>query len=215
MISIIPSILTNSSSEFDEMMSSLEGNLERVHFDVIDGIFVDNHTIEPSIMIDYDSNLLIDYHLMVDEPIMWVDKCVEGQADRIIGHIERMSDQISFVGKVQSVGSKVGLAIDLYTPVERLDSVILNNLDVVLVMGVKAGFGGQDFNDEVLTKITKLDQIRSRDKTPFRICVDGGVRPENIRRIKIAGADEVNVGRSLFKDSIIDNITMYTRATYG
>ncbi len=215
MIEIIPAILTNNAAEFDSLMARAEGVSKRIHIDIIDGVFVDNHTVLPSHMIDYETELLVDYHLMVDEPISWVDRCVSGQADRIIGHIEKMHDQVAFVGKVQSIGTSVGLAIDLHTPVGRLDSTILTNLDVVLVMSIKAGFGGQEFRDETIKKIKRLSELRQRNGFKYKICVDGGINPENIRRVHLSGADEVSVGRRLYEGSIADNINKYRQVAYG
>jgi ribulose-phosphate 3-epimerase len=215
MIEIIPAILTGSTEELAEMLSKCEGNVGRVQIDVIDGLFADNKTIRPRDVANLDTKLLIDYHLMVDEPVNWIDECVTGYADRIIGQVEKMSNQIGFVGKVTEVGRKVGLAIDIDTPVSKLDPVILNNLDVVLVMSVKAGFGGQEFDDSVLTKIDQLDEIRSRDDTPFRICDDGGITYDNIDDIRIQGVNEASIGKRLFKGDLNDNILKNKRAAYG
>src|SRR3990170_3015429 len=132
MIEIIPSILTNDPEEAREMIARCEGIVERVSIDIIDGKFADNKTIDPNALSDIDTNLKIDYQLMVYEPVNWIEKCVHGQADRIIGHVEEMSDQVEFVGKVQEVGLSIGLAIDLETQVYKIDPTILNNLDVVL-----------------------------------------------------------------------------------
>ncbi len=203
---IVSSILTTDFNEAKEILHKCEGVLKRVSIDIIDGKFVDNKTVTPDLFSDIDTSFNLDYHLMVLEPVNWIERCIRGQADRIIGHIERMTSQSEFVGKVQEVGVKVGLAIDLETPVESLDSDILNNLDVVLVMSVKAGFGGQKFHEDVLEKIKKLDLIRRKDETPFKIHVDGGVNFDNIKRIVSAGADEVSIGRTLFKDDFIENI---------
>jgi ribulose-phosphate 3-epimerase len=94
----------------------------------------------------------------------------------------------------------------LDTPVSLLDPLILNNLDVVLVMAVKAGWGGQEFNSKVIDKIKELDEIRVRDKTPFRICVDGGETESVIDDTHFAGADEVVVGARIFNGNLKENI---------
>lgn len=214
MIEIIPSVLTNSATELKEMLSVVEGAARRVHVDMIDGVFANNKTIEPIILKDEEADLLIDYHLMVKRPESWVEKCVGGQADRIIGQIEMMKNQKEFVARVQEVGAKVGLAIDLKTPTVNLDSVVLSDLDLVLLMSVKAGLGGQKFHPEVLSKIKKLDEIRSRDRTPFKICVDGGVSQENIAKLRRTGVDEAVVGRRLFKGDLKANIEKYKKAAY-
>jgi ribulose-phosphate 3-epimerase len=125
-----------------------------------------------------------------------------------------MSNQVDFVGKVQEVGAYVGLGIDLKTPVSDFDSTILTNLDVVLVMSVPAGFGGQKYDRRVLDKIKELDEIRVRDDTPYKIHEDGGVTLDNIDDARVAGVDEVSVGKRLFKGNIEDNIDRLTKAAY-
>ena len=214
MIEVIPSILTNDPRELSELIQRCEGVVERVSIDIIDGKFADNKTIDPSILTDIDTNLKLDFQLMVYEPINWVEKCASVGADRIIGHIEHMTSQIDFVGKVQSIGAYVGLGVDLDSPVSKLDPTILNNLDVVLLMSVSAGFGGQKFNSSVLKKVNKLDKIRVRDDTPFQIQIDGGVTPDNIEDIRKARVDEVSIGRSLFKGDLAESVKRFQKAAY-
>jgi len=209
MINIIPSILTNNPEEAKEMFWRCDGVVERVSFDIIDGKFADNKTISPDVLFDIETTQKIDYHLMVIEPVNWIERCVRGQADRIIGQIERMSDQADFVGRVQEVGLQVGFALDLDTPIKKIDPIILTNLDVVLVMSVKAGFGGQAFQYGVLEKVRKLDEMRKKDMTPFKIHVDGGVNFDNLNKIALAGADEVSIGRLIFKRNILENIRKF------
>ena len=214
MIQIIPSILTSDPNEARELIARCEGVVDRISIDIIDGKFAPNKTVEPDIFFDLDTKLKIDYQLMVDEPINWVEKCIKGGADRIIGHVEKMSDQIAFMAKVQEVGVQVGLALDLPTPVSAIDELILNNLDIVLVMSVPAGFGGQNFDEKVLKKIVKLDEIRSRDKSPFRIQDDGGIVLSEIDDAHFAGADEASIGRRLFEGDLADNIRKFQMAAH-
>lgn len=213
MVDIIPAILTDNVTELtdklkriDEAVDADGAKVKRVQIDIIDGQFVGNRTIDPSNITGVDTNLSLDFHLMVKEPINWVEKCAQAEADRIIGQIEMMASQVDFVGKVQEAGLYVGLAVDLGTPVLKLDPVVLTNVDVVLVMGVKAGWGGQKFDKSVLGKIKELDEIRMRDSTPFKICVDGGETEEVIDETHFAGADEVVIGKRLFEGSLKDNI---------
>lgn len=202
MLEIIPAILTNDPEELEAKIKQLEGLVERVQIDIIDGVFADNKTIGLEALENLETNLLLDIHLMTKEPVEWVEHCVRAMADRIIGQVEMMSDQIEFVGRITKAGVKVGLALDLETPVSKLDPVILKDLDTVLTMSVKAGLGGQKFEQMPLEKIRELDEIRLRDTTPFRICVDGGITPEHVQEIKEAGADEIVVGSSLWEGDI-------------
>lgn len=215
MIHIIPAILTNSVNELREMLAKCEGNVNRVQIDILDGIFAENVTIDPLYVDVVSTNLLIDYHLMVKEPIEWIDKCVIGKADRVIGQIEMMWSQKLFIEEVKERGLKVGLALDLDTSVEKLDPAVLYAVDVILVMSVKAGFGGQEFNQKVLQKIEELDHIRARDELNFKICDDGGISLENIDEVHADGVDEVAIGKRLFEGDLKENIERFTKAGHG
>src|SRR3989304_6370901 len=104
MIEIIPSILTNDSKELVDKLGICEGIVERVQIDIIDGVFASNKTIDPSALFSLETELKLDFHLMVKEPINWVEKCVSAGADRIIAQVEMMENQVDYVGKVQEVG---------------------------------------------------------------------------------------------------------------
>ena len=214
MVEVVPSILTNDPQELKELINRCEGQVDRVSIDIIDGHFVDNKTIDPSAMNYVDTNLRLDFQLMTKNPTNWIEKCFRAQADRIIGHIELMEDQDVFVGKVQELGCRCGLAIDIDTPIKQLDYSLLADIDVILVMSYKAGFGGQDLDPVVFEKIKKLDSIRVRDDTPFRIHVDGGINKDTIKSVVENGADEVSVGRSLFDGRIKDNIDKLIKSAY-
>jgi ribulose-phosphate 3-epimerase len=126
-----------------------------------------------------------------------------------------MGNQVDFVGKVQEVGAGVGLALDLPTPVSKFDSTILTNLDVVLVMSVPAGFGGESFDEKALAKIKELDEIRARDTSPYKIQDDGGVTLTSIDAVHFTGADEVSIGRRLFNGDLGSNIKKFQKAAHN
>lgn len=222
MIDIIPAILTDNVSDLesklkriDEAVAVAGANIKRVQIDIIDGVFADNKTIDPANIVGIDTALSLDFHLMVKDPVNWVEKCANAGADRIIGQIEMMSSQVDFVGKVAETGLFVGLAVDLETPISKLDPTILTNIDVLLLMAVKAGRGGQEFDKRVLDKIKELDEIRVRDATPFKICVDGGETESVINETHFAGADEVAIGLRLFTGDIAENVKRFTLAAHG
>ncbi|MBI3396877.1 hypothetical protein HY045_00210 [Candidatus Woesebacteria bacterium] len=221
MVEIIPAILTNDLTEIEEKLRRIEDleiggvNIHRAQIDVIDGVFADNKTVDPALLSNVDTNLLLDFHLMCDEPVKWIEKSVNAGADRIIGQIEKMTNQIEFVEKVTETGLGVGLAVDIDTPISRINPVVLTNIDVVLLMAVKAGFGGQKFNPKVLDKIRELDEIRSNDQTPFKICVDGGETEEVIDKTHFEGADEVVIGKRLFIGDMAVNLNRLQEAAHG
>lgn len=208
-IEIIPSLLTNSPSELSELVEKCEGVVKRVHVDIIDGVYADNKTIDPSVLENVETSLLLDFHLMVDDPINWVERCVRAGADRVIGHIEMMGSQREFIEKVTEAGAIPGLAIDMDTEPSEIDESILDSLDVILVMSVPAGFGGQSFNENALDKIHTLNKIRQEKNLSFSICDDGGVTLEFIDDVRREGADEAVVGRKLFEGDLRENVEKY------
>jgi ribulose-phosphate 3-epimerase len=117
-----------------------------------------------------------------------------------------MGSQTEFVERVQGEGLRVGVGIDLDTPVNKVEQSLFGLVDVILVMSVKAGFGGQEFDKSALSKIEELVNIRTEQKSAFRICVDGGVKEEVMKEVSLAGADEVSIGRRLFQGDIAANI---------
>lgn len=203
---IIPAILTNDPNELADLISKVEGIAKRVQIDIIDGVFVNNKTIDPIALGDLETNLLLDFHLMTKEPIDWVEKCLGGQADRIIGQIEKMKDQLSFIGKVEEVGAQCGLGLDLTTPIGFITPQAFHAVDVILIMSVPVGWGGQKFDDSVFEKIKELNYIREKEKARFKICVDGGVTKELIKDLEKLGVDEVSIGRRVFEGNMKKNL---------
>jgi ribulose-phosphate 3-epimerase len=199
MVETIASILTNDPSELRELIQKAEGKIKRVQIDIVDGKFAGNKTIDPAILGGIETDLLLDFHLMTVNPTDWIERCVRGGADRIIGQIERMDDQMGFVEKLQEAGVSVGLAVDLKTPIGGIESSIISDLDVILLMSVPAGFGGQVFDRSVFEKIKELNKIRSENSGKFRICIDGGVTEDLIGELAALGVDEVIMGRRWFE----------------
>lgn len=209
---IIPAILTDNPQEAQELIGKADGVAKRVHIDIIDGVFADNKTIDPSALNDVDHSLLLDFHLMVNEPVRWVEKCVRAGGDRIIGHVEMMNSVSEFISEVTEAGLSPGLAFDLNTPIEQVEKQLLTDVDVVLVMSVVAGFGGQKFHTIALEKIAKLNKIRASDVSPFRICDDGGITIEYLDDVRAKGADEVVLGQRIFQGDLAKNIIAYQKA---
>lgn len=219
---IIPAILTKDPAELVEKMQRVEGlarlaegdprRIQRVQIDIVDGVFADNKTITLDMLASIETNLLLDVQLMTKEPALWVEHAVRALADRIIGHVEMMGNQRDFVVRVQETGHLVGLGLDLDTPVVKIEEDVLLDLDVVLLMSVKAGFGGQEFQNSVLPKTEELVALRQKLNTAFAICVDGGINEENIKRLQDCGADEVAIGSSLFEGDIQENLEKLRKA---
>jgi len=206
---IVPAILTDNPGELKTMINACEEVFESAQIDIIDGVFADNKTVEPSSLGYIETNLKLDFQLMVKEPINWVEQCIRAGAERIIGHVELMEDQFAFVEKVSEEGRGVGFGLDLGTPVDKIHPKLLTSLDVVLLMSVKAGFGGQNFNNSVYSKIEGLMSIKKEFNADFIVIVDGGVKPDLIKKLALAGVDEVAVGRSLVTGNIEKNLQQF------
>jgi ribulose-phosphate 3-epimerase len=213
---IIPAILSNNPTEVKDLLYRCQdAGVDKVQVDIIDGVFADNKTVDPMVLEHIDTTVRYDIQLMTKEPINWVERCIRAGADRIIGHVEMMADQQEFVKKVTEFGLEVGLAIDLKTPVSAIDPLVINDLDVVLVMSVPAGYGGQEFDMSVMDKFSELNKLRSKDQTPFLICDDGGVTIQTAHDMAQLGVDEVAVGKRLFDGDLSTNIIKFQNAVHG
>lgn len=192
---IIPAIL---EKDWTEIKKKLETSIEfasTVHIDFIDGEFVDNKSFldfEP--FKEYRQTFNLEAHLMVNEPINYLDKLADAGFSTFVGHVEKMSDQVEFVAKAEELGA-ASLALDLETSIDEI-KVDLEDLDQILLMSVKAGRSGQEFDKSVLDKIKKL-----REKYFGKIEIDGGVNEETLKLAKSAGANNFCVTTSLFKEN--------------
>jgi ribulose-phosphate 3-epimerase len=204
---LYPTILTNSLEIFQKQINLLQvlEKIDTVQVDIVDGYFADNVTMTPLDLADVDfEDLKIDFHLMVNEPMDYVME-IEEVIDRlkiraIIAHIERMTFQQDYVKEVKRLGKKVGVSLDLYTPLSAIDVDIWPELNIVQLLGVKAGFQGQLFQDVVLDKIKQLCQlIKEKSNKKVEIIVDGGVKLDNAAKIIQAGAESLAVGSQLWQ----------------
>jgi len=212
MLEVIPTVLTSDPQEFKQLINQAEEVVDRVQVDVIDGQFADNKTVNPSVFETIETNLKLDFHLMTKEPADWVERTIRAMADRVIGQIEMMESQVEFVEKVIEKGALAGLAVDLKTPIFEIDPEVLPKLDVILLMAVPAGFGGQKFDKKVIEKIELLDKARKKEKLNFKICIDGGVTMSVVKSLEKAGVDEVSVGKLLYKGDLKENIKKFKEA---
>lgn len=180
---IIPGILENNWQQIEENIEKIKKFSNTIHIDLIDGKFSSNTTfLDPNPFRKYSSELFFEVHLMTENPLLYLDSFAKAGFKRFIGQVEKMFDITEFVAKGQILG-EVGIAIDLDTNVENI-TIPLDDLDFILVMGVKAGASGQAFNSNTLEKIKTI-----REKTTIPIEVDGGVSSENIVDLKNAGVN--------------------------
>ena len=202
MIKIAPSILSADFSKMGEDVSKLKAwGADWIHFDVMDGNFVPNLTFGPSMCraVRPYTDLPIDVHLMVEHPSEWIVPFKEAGADVITFHVESADHHLhSVLQQIHSLGLKGGVVLCPATPVESCIH-LLRDCDLVLLMSVNPGFGGQKFIPETLNKIRRLkEEIRLRNLNTD-IEIDGGVNPETARACVEAGATILVAGSAVFK----------------
>lgn len=201
MVMIAPSIL---SADFLELKSQIhaceKGQADMLHVDVMDGNFVPNITMGPGIIKDINrsTEVPLDVHLMIDNPDEFIEEFCNAGADYITVHQEALSHLDRSIQKINSQGINSGVSINPATAIETIKWV-LSEIDMVLVMSVNPGFGGQKFIPYTLEKISELDKIRRENNYDFKIQVDGGVNLENASEIISYGADILVAGSAIFK----------------
>jgi len=196
MAEIVPTILTANFSDLTQRLDLLEGICERVQIDITDGKFVSNRTIPLESLVGQETKLKVDLHLMVKDPEEWVNRALEVLPDRIIGQVEMMNDPKHFINSVVEGGVAVGIGLDLETAVESVEEEIYRMCDLVLIMSVKAGEGGQSFDPR---SVVKIEQVKKILGDLGKIAVDGGLNEENILQCKGAGANIFYVGKTFWE----------------
>ncbi len=203
-IMIAPSILSANFAKMGEEVRSMEkSGADVIHYDVMDGVFVNNITFGLKMLEDIrpHTSLPIDAHLMIVNPEKYVERFAKAGADYITVHYEACKDNLRGVLElIKSTGVKCGAVINPDTPVEKIQDVI-SLCDMVLVMSVFPGFGGQKFIPESLDKLRQIRAIIDESGKDILLEIDGGVNANNVAEIKAAGADVIVAGSAVFKAS--------------
>ena len=209
-IKIAPSILSSDFSKLGEVLEELnQSGAEMVHVDVMDGNFVPNITFGPPVIkkIRKYSTLPFDVHLMIAPVHKYIRDFADAGADIITVHPEATDNLVQTIELIKSLGKKAGVSLN---PKTTLDSIlpVLHLVDLVLVMSVNPGFGGQKFMPEVLSKVKELRAKIDQEKLNIDIEIDGGIDFETAKLAKDAGVDILVSGTTLFdsKDSLKNNI---------
>ena len=200
-VSIAPSILSADFSKMGEEVKSLEAcGADIVHCDVMDGVFVNNITFGIKMVEDLRkiTSLPLDCHLMIVHPEKYVERFVKAGADFVTVHYEACQDNLKEVlQSIKKAGAKCGAVINPDTPVEKIADVI-PLCDMVLVMSVFPGFGGQKFIPTALDKLRQIRAIIDESGKDILLEIDGGVTKDNVEEIKAAGANVIVAGSTVF-----------------
>lgn len=202
-----PSILAADFTNLGEQIRMVENEgAEYLHFDVMDGMFVPSISFGMPVLksIKKATNQIVDTHLMVEEPVRYVREFQKAGADIITVHLEACKDVKATIQEIHDCGAKCGISICPDTPVEAVKEY-LSDVEMVLVMSVYPGFGGQKFIPESLERIRSLRKMIQAEGVPVDIEVDGGIYTTNIREVLDAGANVIVAGSAVFKGDPVKN----------
>lgn len=190
---IIPAILATSEEEYQQKLSELEKNnpleFDWIQIDLMDNKFVQNQSITPEIITRNPTKFKIETQLMVEYPENWIDELVEIPIARIVFPVEDQSGIAERITHIKNHGIEVGLSINPETSIEALEPYV-NQIDLVLIMSVNPGFGGQQFQPQAIEKIKEIKQ----KNWPVTIEVDGGINKDVLQDLEEAGADNLVIG---------------------
>lgn len=206
MIKMAPSILSADFARLLEDVKKVErAGCEYLHIDVMDGHFVPNITLGPAIVksLRKDVNMVFDAHLMIENPDNYIKDFVDAGCDMIVVHEEACTHLHRTIQNIKSFNVKAGVALNPATSIENI-KYILNDIDMVLIMTVNPGFGGQSFIGTMIDKIKELKALIDEKGLDVDIQVDGGIKPSNVSEVVKAGANVIVAGSAIFNSDDIE-----------
>ena len=214
MFKLSPSILSADFSQLGKQVGLIgKGGADLIHVDVMDGHFVPNISFGAAVMksVRESTNLNFDVHLMIEEPDLYIDDFLTDKTEYITVHQEACRHLHRTIGHIKSLGIKAGVSLNPATSIETLTEII-SDVDLILLMSVNPGFGGQKFIQGTLDKIRRLSEMRKSTGTGFMIEVDGGVNLENAASLIEAGADILVAGSAVFgAEDIVERIREFKK----
>lgn len=206
MIKIAPSILSADFARLLEDVKKVENaGCEYLHIDVMDGHFVPNITLGPNVVksLRKDVKMVFDAHLMIENPDNYIKDFVDAGCDIIVVHEETCTHLHRTIQNIKSHKVKAGVALNPATPIENI-KYVLKDLDMVLIMTVNPGFGGQSFIDSMVDKIKEVKSLIDEQGLNVDIQVDGGIKPSNVDKVVKAGANVIVAGSAIFNSDDIE-----------
>lgn len=208
-----PSILSADFYNLENDLTILKKNdIKYLHIDVMDGMFVPNISfgipVIKKIKEHTKNDFILDTHLMIEKPERYVKAFKEAGADILTIHVETTDKIYEIIGTIKKEGMKVGVTLKPDTDIKKIDE-LLKDVDIVLVMSVNPGFGGQNFMEESLMKVQYLKEKKEKNNYKYMIEIDGGVNIDNAKKILDAGVDILVAGSAVFNGNIIDNINKF------
>ncbi len=200
MVKIAPSILSADFSKLADEIRKVEKYVDMLHIDVMDGHFVPNITLGLPVIrsIRVVTKIPFDVHLMVSNPDVYIDNFIDAGANLLTVHVETATHLHRTISNIKKKGAMAGVVLNPATPLSAIEN-ILNDVDVVLLMTVNPGFGGQSFIKSMLPKIKKLRETIDKEKLDVEIEVDGGINGDTARQAVAAGADILVAGSYIYE----------------
>jgi len=199
-IKISPSLLAADFANIESEIRKVENTADAIHLDVMDGVFVPNISFGVPVVkaVKRVTNLPLDVHLMIENPSKYIEDFAKAGANYITVHVEACRHLNRTINKIKEMGIKAGISLNPHTN-ESILKYLINELDMVLVMSVNPGFGGQSFIESSITKIKNINNMIKENSSDVLIAVDGGINKGNVKKVYDAGARFIIAGSAVFK----------------